>query len=154
MVRRILLTGAYRLAVQWWRIRRPVTLGVRVMLVQDGQVLLVKHTYQNQWYFPGGGLKRAEPVEDAARREAQEEAGAEIGTMRLLGVFANFAEYKSDHVICFFSDDFRLTPRPASPEIEDARRFPLIALPANTSPGTQRRVAEFLADDLASTGQW
>ncbi len=154
MIRRVVMTLAYRMAVQWWRIRRPVTVGVRVMLIRDGQVMLVKHTYQDQWYFPGGGLKRSESVESAARREAAEEVGATVEEMALVGVFANFVDYKSDHVICFLSETFDLVPRPASPEIEDARFFPLDALPPNTSPGTVRRVEEFRQGALASTGVW
>ena len=157
-MRSFLLTVAYRLAVQWWRIRRPVTMGVRVMLVQDGQVLLVKHTYQDEWYFPGGGMKRDEPVEAAARREAAEEVGAVIGeepgAMRLVGVFANFADYKSDHVICFLCESFTLGDRPPSPEIADARFFPLDALPADASPGTRRKVDAYRAETLGNVGEW
>ncbi|MBP7964876.1 MAG: NUDIX domain-containing protein [Caldilineaceae bacterium] len=157
-MRSFLLTVAYRLAVQWWRIRRPVSMGVRVMLVQEGRVMLVKHTYQDEWYFPGGGVKRDEPVEAAARREAAEEVGAVIGdqpgAMRLVGVFANFTDYKSDHVVCFLSETFTLGDRPPSPEIADARFFPLDALPAGTSPGTRRKVAAYRAGTLGSVGKW
>jgi len=153
-----LLTMAYKLAVQWWRIRRPVTMGVRVMLVQDGRVMLVKHTYQDHWYFPGGGVKRDESVEAAARREAAEEVGAVIeeqpGIMRLVGIFANFVDYKSDHVICFLCEAFTLGDRPPSPEIADARFFPLDALPANASPGTRRKVDAYRAGTLGSVGEW
>ena len=157
-MRSFLLTVAYKLAVQWWRIRRPVTMGVRVMLVQAGQVMLVKHTYQDQWYFPGGGVKRDESVERAARREAAEEVGAVIGdqpgAMRLVGIFANFVEYKSDHVICFLCESFTLGDRPPSPEIADARFFPLDALPVNASPGTRRKVEAYRAGTLGNVGVW
>ena len=54
---------------------RPVTVGVRVMLIRDGQVLLIRHSYLRGWYLPGGGLKRGESMEAAARREAREESG-------------------------------------------------------------------------------
>ncbi len=157
-MRSFLLTMAYRLAVQWWRIRRPVTVGVRVMLVREGRVMLVKHTYQDAWYFPGGGVKRDESVEAAARREAAEEVGAVIGdqpgAMGLVGIFANFVDYKSDHVICFLCETFTLGDRPPSPEIADARLFPLDALPANVSPGARRKVEAYRAGELERVGEW
>ena len=153
-MRRVGMRVAYGVARLWWWIRRPVTQGVRVMLVQEGQVMLVKHTYQDHWYFPGGGVKRNESVESAARREAAEEVGATVDALSLVGVFANFYEHKSDHVICFISQDFSLAPRPHSLEIEEARFFPLDALPANASPGTVRRVDEFRRGTLSSTGKW
>ncbi len=111
-----------------------------------------------QWYFPGGGVKRDESVETAARREAAEEVGAVIGDqpgdMRLVGIFANFVDYKSDHVICFLSEAFTLGHRPPSPEIADARLFPLDALPADASPGTRRKVEAYRAGTLGNVGEW
>jgi ADP-ribose pyrophosphatase YjhB (NUDIX family) len=50
---------------------RPVRLGVRVMLLRGDQVLLVRQTYMPGWFMPGGGLKRGETLEQAARREAR-----------------------------------------------------------------------------------
>ncbi len=81
------LYSVYRLR---WAVTRPITLGVRLMLVKDGQILLVKPTYQDGWYFPGGGVKKHETLEQAARREAKEEIGAELGQLEFLGVFALF----------------------------------------------------------------
>jgi 8-oxo-dGTP pyrophosphatase MutT (NUDIX family) len=41
--------------VFWW-ITRPVIVGVRVILARDGQILLVRHTYEDLWFMPGGGV--------------------------------------------------------------------------------------------------
>ncbi len=87
---------------------RPLTLGVRVMMIQDGQVLLVRQTYVDGWFMPGGGVKRGETFEQAARREAAEEVGAELNNISLMGAYSNFAEWKSDHNIVFFSERFHL----------------------------------------------
>jgi 8-oxo-dGTP pyrophosphatase MutT (NUDIX family) len=88
-----------------WRVSRPITVGVRLILVREGVLVLVKHTYQQHWYLPGGGVGRGESLEQAARREAQEELGARLGTLHLFGAYSNFFEYKSDHVIVFFGRD-------------------------------------------------
>src|SRR5688500_17795294 len=44
----------------------------------DGHVLLVRHSYRNNWGFPGGLLKRGEEAVDGARRESLEEVGLDI----------------------------------------------------------------------------
>ncbi len=44
---------------------RPITIGVRVLLLREEQVLLVRHSYIQGWYLPGGGLKRGETLEAA-----------------------------------------------------------------------------------------
>ena len=61
-----------------WRITKPITVGVRLLLVRERTVLLVKHTYHRRWYLPGGGVCKGETLEDAARREAAEELGATL----------------------------------------------------------------------------
>ena len=127
--------------VRWW-LTRPVTLGVRLIPVRAGQVLLVKHTYQREWYLPGGGVKRGETLEAAVRREADEEVGATLGALRLFGVYTNFYEYKSDHVVVFVCEDFTLTGA-TDREIERFAFFALDDLPPGTSPGSRRRLREY-----------
>ena len=58
---------------------RPILIGVRTMMIKNDKVLLVRHTYIPGWFMPGGGLKRGETLEQAARREVFEETGAQLG---------------------------------------------------------------------------
>jgi 8-oxo-dGTP pyrophosphatase MutT (NUDIX family) len=127
-------------------VMRPITVGVRLILLQGQTVLLVKHTYQSHWYLPGGGVKRGETLEEAARREAAEELGAELGDLRLFGVYTSFYEYKSDHVIVFTCADFTLTGK-TDHEIERFDLFRSDDLPEGTSPGSQRRIQEYVSND-------
>ena len=135
-------------------ITRPITVGVRVLLVRESQVVLVKHSYESLWYIPGGGVKKNETVEQAMRREAAEEVGATLGDVRLFGVYTNFYEYKSDHVIVFICEDFSIQDH-KSFEIEQIAFFPCDALPANVSPGCRRRIEEYQRGQrTAITAPW
>ena len=131
-----------------WRLFSPVTVGVRLLAVENGKVLLVRHTYVEGWYLPGGGVQAGESLADAVRREAAEEADGHLQEMRLFGVYSNFFEGKSDHVVVFLCEDFTWQST-ASREIESANCFPLDRLPEATSPGTRRRIAEFTAGKMA-----
>lgn len=68
------LAPAYRL---WWRIRKPNTYGVKILLRDDtGRFLVVRHSYSDstRWGLPGGGYRpdRETPTEAGAREVAEE----------------------------------------------------------------------------------
>lgn len=135
----------YRLYQIYLFVVRPLTLGVRVMLIRGGKVLLVRQTYMEGWFMPGGGVQRGETLEQAARREAREEVGAELKEISLLGVYSNFTEWKSDHNVLFCSHRFALAGAHDS-EIAEMRFFPLDALPAGLWPGHRKRLLEYRRD--------
>ncbi len=137
-----------------WRLFHPITLGARVILIRDGEVLLVRHTYRPGWYFPGGGVDKGETLEGAARREAEEEAGASVGELTLLGVYTNFGEGKSDHVAVFATRDFEMREAPATNEIAERRWFAVEALPETISPATRKRLEELVAGGPPRAGAW
>ena len=123
-------------------ILRPINLGVRVMLIQDEKVMLVRHVYQDGWFMPGGGMKRKETIEQAARRECQEEVGVEMQKLELFGIFSNFTEWKSDHIVLFLSEEFTMTDKKDS-EIAEKRFFLLDNLPESLGKGHRRRLQEY-----------
>ena len=49
-----LLRLAYLLMRAWSWLVRPIGLGVRMILMQGDEVVLVRHTYMPGWHFPGG----------------------------------------------------------------------------------------------------
>ena len=150
---KLMLRFAYRLMKISWFIRRPITVGVRVILIQGEKILLVRHTYQDAWYFPGGGVKRGETLEEAVRREAQEEAGVSLEKLSLFGVYTSFIEHKNDHIVVFFSDAFSLTGK-SDREIERIEFFSLSRLPEDLAPGCLHRVQEYQARLLCNYGAW
>jgi 8-oxo-dGTP pyrophosphatase MutT (NUDIX family) len=113
-------------------------------MVRDGEVLLVRQTHTDRWFMPGGGVKRGETFDAAARREAGEEAGAELHNLRLIYAYSNFKEWKSDHNIVFLSTYFNLSGKRA-PENAELRFFPLDAPPEGLWPGHRRRLDEYRA---------
>lgn len=137
-----------------WRLFHPITLGARIILLRDGRVLLIEHTYQRGWFLPGGGVDKGESLEDCIIREAEEEAGAAVRELELLGIYSHFADGKSDHVAIFVSREFEWRAPGPNNEIARAAWFPLDALPKGLSAGTKRRLEELQADGPRRAGRW
>ncbi len=150
-----LIRLVYRLySLHWW-ITRPLVMGVRIILVQDGKLLLVRHTYQRHWYFPGGAVKKGETLPEAARREATEEAGVILNEVpRLHGMYSSFYEGKSDHIAVFVCENFQLGQATDRWEIDACQFFMLDALPDDLSPACRRRLQEYRAGGGPYIDKW
>jgi ADP-ribose pyrophosphatase YjhB (NUDIX family) len=63
--------------------------GIGVVAFRGDEVLLIRRGRPprlGEWSLPGGAQRLGERAEDAARRELREEAGIEVGPLRLLAV--------------------------------------------------------------------
>lgn len=136
--------------------RWPLTIGVRIIVREDAdRVLLVRHTYAPGWHFPGGAVDRRETAADAAVRELREEALIEAtAPPRLVGVYLNTTQKKSDHILFFDAPVWRRVEGKSRPlEIAEAAFFPINDLPKGTTGGTRRRLAE-LSGEAAQSTSW
>ncbi|MCC2653408.1 MAG: mismatch repair protein MutT [Microvirga sp.] len=131
----------------YWRFARGMTLGVRgVVLDQQNQVFLIRHTYVPGWHLPGGGVETGETALKALDRELREEACIAIDEPpHLFGVFFNNRISRRDHVLVYVIRRFTvLQAKQPDREIAEAGFFSLDNLPEETTSATRTRLAEIL----------
>jgi 8-oxo-dGTP diphosphatase len=100
---RVALRVAYRVLSVYWRLFRPRTEGVCVLVWHGGRLLLVRHSYKPGLGVPAGGPQWGEAPRLTAVRELGQEVGLFIAAERLelLGDFESRHEIKRDHLIVF-----------------------------------------------------
>ena len=133
----------------YWKIFEPTILGVRALITSEEKVLLVRHTYTQGWYLPGGKVDRGETIYSAVCREVIEECGLKVKKAQLSAVYSNIKQNRNDHIALFCINDFEvlenspLQSKQSNLEIAEVSFFPINNLPASITPGTLRRLEEF-----------
>ena len=142
----------YRVRRRLWRLFRPSTRGVKVMLFNwAGEVLLVRHTYGNEAHFllPGGGVRPFEAPTAAAAREVREELSCGVEGLAFVSNHLSTFEGKRDTVHLYRARAAGEV-RADGVEVAEARFFALDALPETVSPATLRRIEEYRGVRAAS----
>lgn len=158
MLKKYLYKILYPVARIYWSIFQPVTFGVRIMLFNDEQILLVRHTYipGQLWMLPGGGVGRGEDYSTAIKREIKEELNISLHEIKFFGLYTHNTEGKKDHIILFISqnkiDPTNIKIDPA--EIIEYRFFSINQLPINIAPGHTRRIKDFIENKYPACGKW
>lgn len=118
-------------------------LGVGLAILRDGKLLLcrrMKAPEAGHWNIVGGKVDHMEPAQLAARREAEEETGLSIGTVRYLGMTEQLIEADRQHWVSllYVSDDTTGEPQLTEPDkISEIGWFDLDQLPQPLSVFTQ-----------------
>ena len=145
----------YRIQRHIWKLLRPRTRGVKVMLfTHHRELILIRNSYGRSDLFvlPGGGIRPFEQPEAAARREVSEELACELLDLALVSTHFSKAEGKRDTVYLFQAST-DATPASDGKEVDEVRAFPLDQLPPTVSPATRRRIDEYLGRREAD-GAW
>ena len=120
------------------------TVGVRVLLINNNKILLVRHTYISGWYTIGGGVDEGESPLQAIARELGEEVHINCDSFELFGFYYSNKQRRDDYVALYVaqvnSTEFEIDNK----EIAQANWFSFDDLPSDISPATKRRIEEYL----------
>jgi len=91
---------AHRMLRAFWLVRRPYTRGALVAVWNQGDVLIVKNSYRNQWTLPGGYIRAHESPSEAGARELAEECGIYVQPEQIKEVYQRIHpfEFREDDV--------------------------------------------------------
>ena len=134
---------------------RPLTIGTRGICYDPTTktILLVKHTYSENWALPGGGVEVGESVLSALKREVSEESGIDCKSARVIGLYHNLAISKRDHVVIYIIDDWQkeITHERPKLEIAEVAWFRLSELPEYLTPCSEFGIRKYqMLEDFAS----
>jgi 8-oxo-dGTP pyrophosphatase MutT (NUDIX family) len=86
----------------YWKIFKPVTYGVKVIVENNGKFLFVRNSYgYKRWTFPGGKINKGEKPEESAIREVKEETGLDVINLVLIGNIISDIEGKKDNIFIY-----------------------------------------------------
>lgn len=116
------------------RVSLNPSLAVNAIVTKEDKILLVKRRiepFKGFWGLPGGFVEYGETVEEALRREVEEETGLTVKPERLVGVYSEVNRHPGRHVvaICYLTKIEEGSLNLDVEESEDVRFFKYNELP-------------------------
>jgi len=132
-------------------------LGCGAAIVQGGRLLLVRRLREPEagcWGLPGGKVDWLEPVEQAVRREIEEELAIRLASLSLLCVVDQIDAQRGEHWLApvYLAEAFEGEVRNVEPEKHsDVGWFALDSLPKPITVATRRALPALIERRLQST---
>lgn len=152
---RLLLMAAQAVRTLYWAITSPTTRGGRaICLTPDDRIVLVRHSYTQGWFLPGGTIEAAEDSQTGMLRELSEEIGlVGHGTTQALFTVEQRPNFKRDQQTVFVVRDAVLKPR-LSLEIEAIGVFDPARPPADLHPSTRYKLDRWHSLEVGDNRNW
>ena len=109
--------------------------GVGIIIRRNDEILLVRRKNAHgagSWSTPGGHLDPGEAPEDCAVREAREETGVEVGSVRFLAITNDIFENEARHYLTVWMEGDYLSGTEtvaAKYEVSEVQWYPADSLP-------------------------
>jgi 8-oxo-dGTP pyrophosphatase MutT (NUDIX family) len=125
-----------------------------VIVVNDqGEILLIRRTDNDNWAVPGGGMDLGESITDAAIRETREETGITCQITSLVGIYTNphhvilytsNGEVRQEFSIVFTAQPVSGELRPSSESSEPQWVSPAAISGLQMHPSMRQRIQRYL----------
>ena len=132
--------------------------GVGVMILKNDQVLLGLRNSNKEkasselngegtWTMPGGKVEFHETLEEAAKREVEEETSLKVQSLKVISITDDFTPEKHYVTIGFLTTDFLGEPKTMEEEILKWEWFNIHDLPTNMYLPSKKLIEKYLNNE-------
>lgn len=124
---------------------RNPTPAAAIIVCRRGEILLTRRRFEprrGDWSLPAGFIEYDESPEQTAVREAKEETNLDVKLTRLHGVYSGRDDPRVHVVLIVYEAEVIGGELRAGDDAEEARFFPLQALPDNIAFRSHRQIVE------------
>ena len=137
-----------------------VRAGIGIMLLKDKKILLGKRNPdpekasselhgESTWTMPGGKIHFGEKIEDAAKREVEEETGVVVNKLKVVSIGNEIVHDAHFVTIGFLCEDFNGEPKIMEPEeIIEWKWFPVNNLPNPIFPPSLKLLKNYVDKEV------